>query len=71
MSQSPLPRDAQAAAVRSLMNDSKRKLRWIKKRHPELADGIAVVEAETKGEPTPRGSGSIGHPALPSMSRRQ
>ena len=67
MGQKKLSRNAQVAAVRSLMNDDKRKMRWIKKHHPELADGIADVEAQVAGRVAPRGSGPIGHPALPSL----
>lgn len=71
MNQKQLSRNAQAAAVRSMINDDGRKLTWIKKRYPELADGIAVVEAEASKESKPRGSGSVGHPALPSLRSKQ
>ncbi len=69
MTKKAMPKKAQEAAVRSLMHDEGKKLTWIKKRHPELSEGIAAVETALAAESTPRGSGSVRPVQLPTMSK--
>lgn len=62
-----MPLAAQRAAVRSLMDDDGKSLKWIKKNHGDLAEGIKAIEADMAEVAKPKGSGPVTRPQLPKM----
>jgi hypothetical protein len=57
VAQKKMPKDAQAAAVRSMLGS--KSLDDIKAEYPDLADGVSIVENEL-AKPAARGSGPSG-----------